>query len=116
MTRSTNRGAARQTGPHTLADLAEHVPRVIGAAFDQAQTSAANHQKNYVALHKAHLQAAEIHNERSGDIEAGTRVFEEVFIDMVNRILPVKKGSTGGVVERLIKFVAGYIKHVGEKG
>ncbi|KAH7096918.1 nuclear condensing complex subunit [Auriculariales sp. MPI-PUGE-AT-0066] len=56
-----------------------------------------------------------MHDERTGDETAGTTVFEEAFVDMVNRILPVKKGSTGGVIERLIKFVAGYILHVGAK-
>ena len=42
----------------------------------------------------------------------GEKAFEDLFIDMVIRILPVKKGAT--VVDRIVRFVAGYVKFIHE--
>ena len=96
-----------------LEALASAIPK----AFEQAQNSSANHQKNFIALHKIHLDAAtktETIREGDGIKLVGERAFEDCFIDMVNRVLGVKKGI--GVADRSIKFVAGYIKFLNTKG
>jgi hypothetical protein len=86
-------------------DLQTAVPRI----FDQVQTSAANHQKNFVALHKLHLEAAK----RTANL-AGEREFETVFFTLLARVLPIKKGAT--TADRVVKFVGGYTKFVNERG
>jgi condensin complex subunit 3 len=93
--------------PATLETLASAIPK----AFEQAQSSSANHQKNFIALHKIHLDAAaKIETVRGGESIklVGERAFEDCFIDMVNRVIVVKKGTS--VADRAVKFVAGYIK------
>jgi condensin complex subunit 3 len=94
-----------------VVDLQTAVPRI----FDQVQTSTANHQKNLVALHKLHIDAAQktekVHN---GFKLVGEREFEAVFLDMLSRVLPVKKGAT--TADRVVKFIGGYIKFVNERG
>lgn len=96
-----------------LEALASAIPKT----FEQAQNTSANHQKNFIALHKIHLDAAaktEIIREGDGIKLVGERAFEDCFIDMVNRVLVVKKGV--GVADRTVKFVAGYIKFLNAKG
>jgi condensin complex subunit 3 len=96
-----------------LETLASAIPK----AFEQAQNSSANHQKNFIALHKIHLEAAaktETIHARDGIKLVGERAFEDCFIDMVNRVLVVKKGIS--VADRAVKFVAGYIKFLNAKG
>jgi hypothetical protein len=44
----------------------------------------------------------------------GERAFEDCFIDMVNRVLVVKKGIS--VADRVVKFVAGYIEFLNAQG
>ena len=80
-----------------------------------AQSTVANHQKNYVALNKLHTEAAK-HTEPSprGPMLIGERLFEDTFIAMLARALPIKKGAS--VVDRIIKFAAGYTKFINEKG
>jgi condensin complex subunit 3 len=101
---------SRITAPEALASA-------IPKAFEQAQNSSANHQKNFIALHKIHLDAAaQTETIRDGDGVklVGERAFEDCFIDMVNRVLVVKKGI--GVADRTVKFVAGYIKFLNARG
>ena len=102
-----------RAGAPVLALLPESIPRI----FEQAQTSTANHQKNFVALNKLHNEAALV-TETSGSGKkeqfTGEVAFEDLFINMVIRILPLKKGAT--VVDRIVKFVAGYVKFINEKG
>ncbi|KAJ6460347.1 nuclear condensing complex subunit [Mycena vitilis] len=86
-----------------VVDLPTAVPRI----FDQVQTSTANHQKNFVALHKLHLEAAR--RELPGE-----REFETLFFSLLARVLPVKKGTT--TADRVVKFVGGYTKFVNERG
>ena len=96
-----------------LEALASAIPK----AFEQAQNSSANHQKNFIALHKIHLDAAaktETIRDGDGIKLVGERAFEDCFINMVNRVVVVKKGI--GVADRSIKFVAGYIKFLNVKG
>jgi condensin complex subunit 3 len=96
----------------TLEPIASALPK----AFEQAQNSSANHQKNFIALHKIHLEAAtKIESVAGHAIKlVGERAFEDYFIDMVNRVLIVKKGIS--VADRIVKFVAGYIKFLNAKG
>ena len=102
-----------RAGAPVLALLQESIPRIC----EQAQTSTANHQKNFVALNKLHNEAALV-TETSGNSKkeqfVGEVAFEDLFINMVIRILPLKKGAT--VVDRIVKFVAGYVKFINEKG
>jgi condensin complex subunit 3 len=96
-----------------LEALASAIPK----AFEQAQNSSANHQKNFIALHKIHLEAAtktETIHDGDGIKLVGERAFEDCFINMVNRVVVVKKGI--GVADRSVKFVAGYIKFLNAKG
>lgn len=96
-----------------MAELASHIPRI----FDQAQNSTANHHKNFVALHKLHAEAA-LHTEAtangSGFRLTGEHAFEDTFIIMVAKVLPVKKGASQG--DRIVKFVGGYTRFVNERG
>jgi condensin complex subunit 3 len=94
-------------------NLSSFVPRI----FEQAQTSTANHQKNYVALFKAHSEAAtrveDVNNGKSMKL-VGEREFEDVMLDMIARILPLKKGVT--VADRIVRFIGGYVRFINEKG
>jgi condensin complex subunit 3 len=89
----------------------------IPKAFEQAQISSANHQKNFVALHKLHADAAKhtesVNNGNSIKL-TGERAFEDVFIDMVSRVLSVKKGASQA--DRIVRFVGGYTKFINGKG
>ncbi|KII87700.1 hypothetical protein PLICRDRAFT_30295 [Plicaturopsis crispa FD-325 SS-3] len=94
----------------------ETLPAVVPKVFDQAQVSTANHQKNFVALHKLQADAATItepvRNGKSVKL-VGERAFEDAFLDMVTRVLPVKKGV--GQADRVAKFIGGYTKFINEK-
>jgi condensin complex subunit 3 len=85
--------------------------------FDQAQNSTANHSKNCVAMFKLHSEAAkvtELVNGGEGIKLIGERAFEDAFLDIVNRVLEVKKGEA--VADRIVKFVATYVKTGKERG
>ncbi|KAJ8457735.1 hypothetical protein ONZ51_g11351 [Trametes cubensis] len=103
---------AKTPAPFDLDSLKNALPKI----FDQAQTTAANHQKNYIALYKLHSDAAAItesvQNGKSLKL-TGERVFEDLFLDMITRVLPLKKGTT--VADRIVKFIAGYSKFITEK-
>ncbi|KAH9887359.1 nuclear condensing complex subunit, partial [Cubamyces lactineus] len=104
--------ACQNPAPFDLGSLRNALPKI----FDQAQTTAANHQKNYVALYKLQTDAAAItesvQNGKSLKL-TGERVFEDIFLDMIIRVLPLKKGTT--VADRIVKFIAGYSKFITEK-
>jgi condensin complex subunit 3 len=106
-------GKTSSRAQFNISDLAEAVPKI----FDQAQISAANHHKNFVALHKLQTEAAlqtEVAPRGKGTKLIGERAFGDVFLSMVTRILPVKKGATQA--DRMVKFVGGYTKFMNEKG
>lgn len=90
---------------------------LIPPIFDQAQNAIANHRKNCTALYKIHVQAASItgdaRNTSGTGRRSGERVFGEVFLDMISRVLGIKKGAN---VEKVVKFVGSYVKFVTEKG
>ncbi|KAI6040837.1 nuclear condensing complex subunit [Pisolithus marmoratus] len=96
--------------------LAEVLSASVPKIFDQAQNTTANHQKNVVALHKIHLDAAafteSVHNGKGIKL-TGEQNFEDAFIDMVCRVLVVKKGVSQA--ERIVKFVGTYTKYLNEK-
>ncbi|KIM86130.1 hypothetical protein PILCRDRAFT_816668 [Piloderma croceum F 1598] len=88
----------------------------VSEIFDQAQSSAANHRKNCITLHNLHARAASITqvvNDGDHSIIAGENCFGDAFLDMVNRILIVKKGPA--VADRIVKFIGGYVKYMNEK-
>ncbi|KAJ7844433.1 nuclear condensing complex subunit [Mycena olivaceomarginata] len=87
-----------------VVDLRTAIPNI----FDQVQNSTANHLKNFVALHKLHLDAA-----RTKGLP-GEREFEAIFQGLVARVLPVKKGVAAA--DRVTKFVGGYTKFLNEGG
>jgi condensin complex subunit 3 len=102
---------------HKSENIVVKLPELIAAIFDQAQSTLANHRKNCVALYKLHQQAAAITQERKKDNAiklVGERAFGDAFIDMVNRVLIVKKGPA--TADRVVRFVGSYVKFMNEKG
>lgn len=90
----------------------QSIPRI----FNQVQDSAANHKKNYVALHKVQAELAEhIEELQKGKLVrlTGERMFQDKFICMLCKALPLKKGIDSA--DRTVKFVAGYVKFINEK-
>lgn len=91
----------------------------IPTIFDQVQSSAATHKKNCIALYKLQTASAAVLETISKGKKAeeirliGEKTFTEVFIDMVNRSLVVKKGVP--TADRIVKFVGSYVKFLGEK-
>lgn len=91
--------------------LSTAIPNV----FDQAQVSAANHKKNCVALFKLQNGSAAVtETSGRGTILAGEKFFTNVFLDMLNRVLLVKKGNQ--IADRVIRFIVTYMKFLFEKG
>ena len=97
-----------------LEELYESVANI----FEQAQASLANHKKNSVALFKIHAKAAEVtlpgKNGSSGVKLVGEKAFQEVVVDMVSRVLVVKKGPANA--DRVVKYVGGFVRYMNEKG
>ncbi|EPS93226.1 hypothetical protein FOMPIDRAFT_1056181 [Fomitopsis schrenkii] len=95
-----------------LPDIISAIPKV----FDQVQSTTANHQKNSTALYKLHCDAAiqtqPIRSEKSVKL-TGEHAFTSAVIDMLTRVLPIKKGIT--VADRVIKFIGGYTRFINEK-
>ncbi|KAF7325645.1 hypothetical protein MKEN_00414400 [Mycena kentingensis (nom. inval.)] len=86
----------------------------VAAIFEQAQTSLANHRKNCVALYKIHAGAgSRASSSKKPSAPADQTVFVATFIDMVARVLVVKKGPP--TVERTLKFIAHYVRFINEK-
>src|SRR5271168_4624527 len=87
---STQTMPARTLRPRESA-LEQSIPRI----FNQVQDSAVNHNKNHVALHKIQAELAE-HTEdlQKGKLVKliGERIFQDKFIHMFCRALPLKKG------------------------
>ena len=96
-----------------LEDLIESIANI----FDQAQISLANHKKNCVALYKLHTKAAAVTQpgkDGNGPKLVGEKAFQDVFVDMVNRVLVVKKGPANA--DRIVKYIGSYVKFMNEKG
>ncbi|KAJ7064682.1 nuclear condensing complex subunit [Mycena amicta] len=86
----------------------------VAAIFEQAQTSLANHRKNCVALYKIHVNSAAKGSSKKRSAPGDQTAFVASFLDMVGRVLSAKKGPP--TVERVIKFIAHYVRFVNEKG
>lgn len=88
----------------------------ISQSFTQAQNSTANHKKNFVSLHKLQLAASKVTESVSGGTKlVGERRFEDVWLELLSKVMSVKKGN-GSAPDRIVKFVAGYIRFINEKG
>ncbi|KAF8875410.1 nuclear condensing complex subunit [Gymnopilus junonius] len=108
---------------NTLDDLQEP----ISAIFEQAQSSLANHKKNCVALYKIQTKAAGVRQPTKtkttkdkgkngvapGEILVAEKAFQDVFIDMLARVLVVKKGPA--TADRIVKYVGAFVKFMNEK-
>lgn len=95
--------------------LTDALPSALPPIFDQAQNTTANHRKNIVQLRKIHETCANITEETPKGIRLiGERAFNNAFVGMVNRVLPVKKGVA--VADRVVKFVASYVAYTTENG
>ena len=103
--------------PGKTISVTEMIANGVSKIFDQSQNTTANHQKNRVALHKLHKEAAEhvesVQNGKGIKL-VGERAFESTFIEMVNHILQVKKGVA--VADRAVKFIGGYVMFLNDKG
>ena len=99
----------------TASYLIDTLPQVLPPIFEQAQHTTANHRKNLVALRKVQETCATITEKTSkGTKLVGEKAFNTLFVDMVNRVLAVKKGVS--VADRVVKFVAQYVSYVTEQG
>lgn len=95
--------------------LTDTLPSAIAPIFDQAQNTTANHRKNIAQLRKIHETCADVTEETPKGIRlVGERAFNNAFVGMVNRVLPVKKGVA--VADRIVKFVASYVAYTTENG
>lgn len=100
---------------HTAAYLTDTLPTLLPPIFEQAQHTTANHRKNIVALRKVQDACASVTEDSSkGTKLVGEKAFNTLFIDMVNRVLGVKKGVA--VADRVVKFVASYVAYTTEQG
>ena len=100
--------------PARNVSVLDTLPPAVAKVFDQAQSSTANHQKNFVVLYKLHVEAATFKESiESGVRLTGERVFGDRFIEMINHVLTIKKGIT--VADRIVKLVGGYIKFIHAK-
>ncbi|KAF9225668.1 hypothetical protein BS17DRAFT_777480 [Gyrodon lividus] len=102
--------------PPRTTSVGETISTNLCKIFDQAQNTTANHQKNIIALHKIHAEAAAVtesaHNGKSIKL-TGERLFEDILIDLLCRVIIVKKGVSQA--DRIIKFVGAYTRYMNEK-
>ncbi|OCF43623.1 condensin complex subunit 3 [Kwoniella heveanensis CBS 569] len=102
--------------------LTDSLPTLLPPIFEQVQHTTANHRKNLVHLRKIQDQCATITESApaskgikliKGTRLVGEKAFNTLFVDMVNRVLPVKKGVS--VADRVVKFVASYVAYATEQ-
>lgn len=99
----------------TASYLTDTLPTALPPIFEQAQHSTATHRKNIVALRKIQETCATITERTPKGIKlVGEKAFNTLFTDMVNRLLPIKKGVT--VADRVVKFIASYVAYTTEQG
>jgi condensin complex subunit 3 len=95
--------------------LTDTLPTLLPPIFEQVQHTTANHRKNLVALHESCATIVEPSTKKGGGIKVvGEKAFNGLFIEMVNRVLPIKKGVA--VADRVVKFVASYVAYSTEQG
>ncbi|WVW80873.1 hypothetical protein I302_102863 [Kwoniella bestiolae CBS 10118] len=111
---STSSAKQSRTRALTPSYLTDTLPSLLPPIFEQVQHTTANHRKNIVSLHKIQHQCSTITEETpKGTKLVGERAFNNGFIEMVNRVLPVKKGTA--VADRVVKFVASYVAYSTEQ-
>ncbi|TDL22782.1 hypothetical protein BD410DRAFT_722164 [Rickenella mellea] len=99
-----------------LETLRDAIPNI----FDQVQSSTATHKKNCVTLFKLHGAAAAIvdttqQGKKQAELKlTGEKEFTDTVMDMINRVLVVKKGVPSA--DRITKFVGSYAKFLNDKG
>lgn len=94
----------------------DNIQDIVANVFNQVQASLANHKKNCVTLYKLHVQAAgHIESTSKATVKlVGEDAFAHVFLDMVSRVLTVKKGVASA--DRIVKFIGSYVRYMNEKG
>ncbi|KAJ7090909.1 armadillo-type protein [Mycena belliarum] len=98
------------SNPPSTVDLKTAVAHI----FDEAQTSVANHQRNWVSFHALHSDASKWPDYRSQrPYLVGEHTFEAVFLDMLLPVLSAKKGATAA--DRVVRFIGGYIRWINDK-
>lgn len=106
---------ARNASLQTAAYLTDTLPSAVPPIFEQAQHTTANHRKNIAALRKVQDACAKITEDSpKGTKLVGEKAFNTLFVDMVNRVLGIKKGVA--VADRVVKFVASYVAYTTEHG
>jgi len=97
----------------------EGLSETVSETFEQVQASLANHRKNCVALYKTQAQAAKLARKKKKTSEivyTGEISFGNAFMEMVSRVMVVKKGTGMQSAERVVKFIGAYVKFVNDKG
>ena len=106
---------APKTDPHKVV---EQLSDLVAGIFDQAQDSVANHKKNCVAMYKLHAISAEVvetTGKKGKDLRrTGEEKFQDAFLDMVNRVLVMKRGLAHA--DRCVKYVGAVVRYMNEKG
>lgn len=98
----------------------ESLSTLVPKIFDQAQASIVTHKKNCIALYKLQNAAAgvtELLRKGKKDVNirlSGEKTFSDIFLDMLNRVLTVKKGNP--TADKVVKFVGTYLGYLNEKG
>ncbi len=99
------------------ADSIEQVIAQIPPIFAQVQLSLASHKKNVVALRKLQLACAQVTEEHDHNTTVklvGEKAFNVSVIDMVNRVLQIKKGIA--VADRVVQFIGRFATHMMAEG
>ena len=88
----------------------------ISSIFDQVQLSTANHRKNCVALYQCQLGTSRgVHRSRKDNLAIDAHdLFCGTFIEMVDRLLTVKKGTPNAT--RVVQFITAYVQFALQKG
>ncbi|KAF8342823.1 nuclear condensing complex subunit [Cantharellus anzutake] len=87
----------------------------IPGIFMQCQNSLATHRKNIIHLAKIHSSTSDIWEDAPprGIKLTGEKAFNDQFLNMVNRILPIKKGISNA--DRVVKLIGAFIMHISQK-
>lgn len=97
----------------SLETLTTRIPLI----FSQIQSSSTSHKKNLSALRKIQEQCSiitEPHPSGKSIRLVGEKAFNSVFMDMVSRVLGIKKGVTVG--DKVVQFVGKYVAYTTEQG
>lgn len=85
----------------------------IGAHFQDAQHTLANHRKNAVSLFRVHAAcAAATEQTERGTRLVGEKAFNEALFSCIDRVLVRKKGDA--FADRTLRFVSAYVAHAQE--